>query len=250
MNQVEAIGFDFFNTLITVAPPAMAEAIGRLMASLQESGLLLDSDAFRAAHKEAAIQCIKETKRDGRETHNRFWISMALTTLGQPIDPDDPLIGRAVKAYFSAFFDYSHLIPGTIEMLEKLKRYYRLGLLSNFTHAPAARDLLEWLGLTAYFDVVLISGEIGYRKPHPFVFEKLVEQFGVARERILYVGDDPDPDIRGAQEAGVTPVWITYVKDHQLPVVPGYITSQGQEFNPEVARISHWEEFLSLLGRI
>jgi putative hydrolase of the HAD superfamily len=249
MGNVKAIGFDFFNTLITVESAAMSEAVGRLTTCLKESGLLFDSEVFLKAHKEAAIRFIKETKVDGRETHNRFWISTALTSLGQPVLPDDPLIDKAVKAYFSAFFDYCHLIPGTIEMLEKLKRSYRLGLLSNFTHAPAARDLIEWMGLTSYFDPVLISGEIGFRKPHPIVFEMLVEQLGVERQNILYVGDDPDPDIIGAQQAGLRPIWMTYVKDHHLPVVPGYIKRQEEILDQQVPRVSHWEELLCLLDQ-
>ncbi|MBA4394752.1 MAG: hypothetical protein C0407_14475, partial [Desulfobacca sp.] len=101
MDQVEAIGFDFFNTLITVEPPAMGEAFGRLTASLKANGLLFESEIFLKAHKEAAIRFIKETKVDGRETHNRFWISTALTTLGHSISPDAPLIAEAVTAYFS-----------------------------------------------------------------------------------------------------------------------------------------------------
>jgi putative hydrolase of the HAD superfamily len=249
MDNVKAIGFDFFNTLITVEPVAMGEAVRRLTHSLKESGLLFDPEVFLKAHKEAAIRFIKETKVDGRETHNRFWISTALTALGHPFDPDAPLIAKAVKAYFSAFFDYCHRIPGTIEMLENLKGSYRLGLLSNFTHAPAARDLIEWMGLTPYFDTVLISGEIGYRKPHPIVFEMLVEQLGVEKQNILYVGDDPDPDIIGAQQAGLRPIWMTYVKDHHLPVVPGYIKEQKEILDQLVSRISHWEDFLFLLNR-
>jgi putative hydrolase of the HAD superfamily len=249
MNDIKAIGFDLFNTLITVEPVAMGEAVGRLINSLKESGLGFDPEVFLTAHKEAAIRFIKETKVDGRETHNRFWISDALTSLGHPVEPDDPLIARAVKAYFSAFFDYCHLIPGTIEMFESLKGRYRLGLLSNFTHAPAARGLIEWMGLTPYFEPILISGEIGYRKPHPIVFEMLVQKLGVERQSILYVGDDVDPDIIGAQQAGLRPIWMTYVKDHHLPVVPGYIKRQEEIPDQEVSRISHWEDFFTLLDK-
>lgn len=248
MDDIKAIGFDLFNTLITVEPVAMGEAVGRMTSSLKESGLGFDPAVFLTAHKEAAIRFIRETKLDGRETHNRFWISSALTSLGHPVTPDDPLIARAVTAYFSAFFDYCRLIPGTIEMLERLQGAFRLGILSNFTHAPAARGLIESMGLRSYFEPVLISGEIGYRKPHPIVFQELVEKLGVDNRNILYVGDDPDPDILGARQAGLRPVWMTYVKDHHLPVVPGYIKRQEEIFGQQVPRISHWEELLSLLG--
>lgn len=248
MDDVKAIGFDLFNTLITVDPAAMGVAVGRLTGSLQEGGLSFDPEVFQKAYREAAIRFIRGTRKDGRETHNRFWISAALIALGHPVPPEDPLIEKAVSTYFSAFFDHSRLIPGTIEMLEKLKQTYRLGLLSNFTHAPAAKDLIEWLGLTPYFETILISGEIGYRKPHPIVFERLVEKLGVTSNTILYVGDDPEPDIFGAQQSGLRPVWMTYVKDHHLSVVPGYIKGQDEILDPEIPRVSHWEDLLILLG--
>ena len=52
-------------------------------------------------------------------------------------------------------------------MLGELKERYRLGLLSNFTHAPAAKEIIDGVGLASLFDVVLISGDLGYRNPHP-----------------------------------------------------------------------------------
>ena len=95
-------------------------------------------------------------------------------------------------------------------MLSTLRKVYRLGLLTNFTHGPAAREIIDTLGLNPFFDVVLISGELGYRKPHPFVFRQLIKYLGVEKDQILYVGDDPEPDITGAQKAGLQPVLTTY----------------------------------------
>ena len=73
-------------------------------------------------------------------------------------------------------------------MLRELREIYPLGLLSNFTHAPAARGLMDHLGLTSFFDVVLISGELGYRKPHPHVFRQLIEALDVPRNRFSLSG--------------------------------------------------------------
>ena len=131
---IKAIGFDLFNTLITADPGALGEAMQRLTGSLEESGFKLEPDPFRKAYREAAIRFVTESKASGKETHNRFWISAALTSLGQNVAPDDAAISRAVEAYFSTFFDYCRLIPKTVEMLEQLQGSYRLGLLSNFTH--------------------------------------------------------------------------------------------------------------------
>ena len=249
MHQIKAIGFDLFNTLITADSEALHEAMSRLTDSLQESGLTLDQETFIKAHREAALGFIKETRRHGRETHNRFWISAALETQGYKLQPDDPRIAKAVNAYFSAFPEHCRLIPGTRKMLETLKGLYHLGLLSNFTHGPAAREIIEGVGLTPFFDVVVISGELGYCKPHPLIFHRLIEQLGVKENQTIYVGDDPGPDITGAQGAGLQPVWMTYVRDNDLPVSPSVSLGRAEIPNGEVPRISTWNELLTLLNR-
>jgi len=247
MSQITAIGFDLFNTLITVEPQTLDEAMGRLIRSLRHSGLAFEDKPFREAYRESALRFIEKARRDGRETHNRFWINAALQSQGYNLSPDDPRVAGAVNAYFSAFFSHCHLIPGTKEMLGTLRDLYRLGLLTNFTHAPAAREIIDKLGLTPFFDVILISGELGYRKPHPLVFRKFIEHLGVEKNHILYVGDDPGPDITGAQRAGIQPVWTTYVRDQNLPFVPGIVCSGTEKPDCKVPRISTWKELLCLL---
>jgi len=249
MNRFKAIAFDLFNTLITVEPQTLEDANKRLFTSLSERGFELDADSFRKAHRAAALRHIEQCRKTGRETHNRFWIRDALEEQGYPVSPDDSRIAGAVDAYFSAFLDHCRLIPDTKEMLAALQTSYRLGLLSNFTHGPAARKLLSHVGLDSFFQVVIISGELGYRKPDPRPFEELVKQLGVQSRTVVYVGDDPEPDILGAKQAGLSPVWTTYVRDRQIPFAAG-VLNPGQ-WNPDsgVPRISSWDDLFSFLGR-
>ena len=246
MNHIKAIGFDLFNTLITVRPDALDVALTRLADCLGRNGLAVDEESFRRDHRRAALKFIEETRRDGRETHNRFWISAALKEQGYEVAPDDQRIAAAVNAYFSAFFDFSVLIPETEEMLSTLQESYPLGLLSNFTHAPAARTILDQLDLNRFFDVILISGEIGYRKPHPLVFERLSAELGFSPDEIAYVGDDPEPDVEGALRSGLQPIWTTYVRDRKIPFAPGVASEQAASIDRDVPRVSSWQELLSL----
>ncbi len=250
MPQIKAIGFDLFNTLIVPDLQALPEAMSRLIDSLQESGLFLHQKAFEEGYREAALRFIEATRQDGRETHNRFWICAALEIQGHSLQPDDLRINEAVKAYFSAFPEHCHLIPGTKDMLQTLKETYRLGLLSNFTHGPAARDIIEHVGLNPFFDVTLISGEEGFRKPHPSIFHRLVEGLGVEPDQTIYVGDDPESDITGAQGAGLRPVWTTYVENKKLPFSFNVSATTPEENHAQVPRISTWQELLVLLREL
>lgn len=249
MKHITAIGFDLFNTLITVEPRTLNEAIDRLIRSLRQDGFSIEKETFSRAYREAALRFVERARQDGLETHNRFWISAALSDGATPIPPDDARISEAIEHYFSAFYDNCRLIPGTEEMLRTLEKRYTLGLLSNFTHGPAARKILELVGLNPYFKTILISGELGYRKPHPIPFQKLAEGLGAGKDHILYIGDDPDPDIHGAQSAGLRPVWTTYVRDHKVPLIPGTIHSKKERPDFEVPSISNWQDLFSLLEK-
>lgn len=249
MNNVNAIGFDLFNTLITVEPRTMPEALDRLIKSLKKSCLSIDEEPFKKAYKENALKFIELARRDGHETHNRFWISAALEEVGIPIPPDDPVIGEAVEEYFTAFYDCCNLIPGTVEMLETLQTQYPTGLLSNFTHGPAARKILEITGLDSCFKTILISGELGYRKPYPLVFKILAEKLGVDGGQMIYIGDDPEADIHGAENAGLRPVWTTYARDNNAPMAPGKDRENEKIPGTEVSSISSWEDLFLLLEK-
>jgi putative hydrolase of the HAD superfamily len=226
----------------------LKDATTRLIHSLGKNGIGVDYDQFVKVYREAVTQFLERASKDGKEGHNRFWISEALDKLGHEVVPDHPYIADAVESYFSAFIEHVRLIPGTMEMLETLKGEYRLGLLSNFTHSPAAMNIINVLGLSPYFEVMLISGDLGYRKPHPSVFRELVDGLGVPAEHIAYVGDDPQADVLGAHQAGLNPIWTTYVQDHDLVTVPGMLTIPPDGPLPEVPRISSWEDLFPLFG--
>lgn len=248
MQKVTAIGFDLFNTLIEAAEGTLEIAMDRLISSLREKGLARDGEAFSKAYSKAAISHIRQSYLTGIETHNRFWITDALAAIGDRVPPEDARIAAAIEDYFSEFYPNCRLIPGALEILEYLKEGYRLGLLSNFTHAPAATTLIETLEISPFFETCVISGAVGYRKPHPVVFDHLVSGLNVKRERILFIGDDVEADINGAAASGLQPLWITYAVERKLPFTADTFSPDVPEPDPEVPRISTWEELKEFLG--
>jgi putative hydrolase of the HAD superfamily len=246
MRHIQAIGFDLFETLITVHHRARDETMGRLLQSLQTTGLVIAREAFVPAYRAAARRFREAAHTEGKETHNRFWISAALQELGYQVQPEDPRIALAVEAYFSAFVDYAAPIPGTVDMLAALKARYRLGLLSNLTHAPAALRIIDKLGMAPFFDAVLVSGQLGYRKPHPRVFLALLEQLGTPKEQTAFVGDNLDADVRGAQQVGIQPIWMNYMQAQKALEAQG-LADPLPPATPSVPTIAHWQDLLTLL---
>ena len=247
MQHITAIGFDLFDTLITVRHLGRAETLGRLLDSLKSSGFTFADDVFISLYRAAARRFSEAAHQAGQETHNRYWISAALQGVGYNVEPEDARLSLAVEAYFSAFVDYARPIPGTLEMLTALHGRYRLGLLSNLTHAPAALRLIDQLGMAPFFDVVLVSGKLGYRKPHPRVFQALIEQFKVPKEQTAFVGDNLDADIKGAQQAGIQPIWMHYDVQPQKTLEAQGLADPPPPMTPSVPTVTSWQDLLDLL---
>lgn len=242
MRNIKAVAFDLFNTLITVDMPSRYASIDRLLDSLQAQGVAVHADDFMPVYRDVVKRFVSEAERLGEETHNGLWVSTTLQQLGIDVQPQDPRVTEAVEAYFSAFVDNARPLPGTADMLAALKPRYRLGLLSNLTHGPAARQILDHVNLSAYFEVLLVSGDLGYRKPHPRAFQTLIEALDVPPASIAFVGDDPRTDVQGASLAGMQPVQTVYAqrqRDTAAMMTP--------PANPSVPAIASWQDLLTLL---
>ena len=242
MRNIQAVAFDLFNTLITVDMPSRYSSIDRLLDSLQGQGIAVHADDFMPVYRDTVREFISEAERLGKETHNGLWISTALQRLGIDVQPQDPRVAQAVEAYFSAFVDNARALPGTADMLAALKPRYRLGLLSNLTHGPAARQILDHVNLSSNFEVLLVSGDLGYRKPHPQAFQTLIEALDVPPASIVFVGDDPRTDVQGARLAGMQPVQTVYARRQQDAAA--LLTPAA---DPLVPTISSWQDLLDLL---
>ncbi len=96
--------------------------------------------------------------------------------------------------------------------------------------------------------MVLISGDLGYRKPHQSVFRELILQLGVEKDQIVFVGDDPEADVAGALRAGLQPIWTTYVRDNNISPAPGMLGPGDAAPDPAVPRIANWQDLLTLLN--
>jgi len=99
------------------------------------------------------------------------------------------------------------LYPDAEPTLERLAGDgYALGLISN---APADTvRAVEALGLTRYLGTVVISGAVGYTKPHPEIFRIALRKADVDAGQAIHVGDLYEADVIGARRAGLEGILI------------------------------------------
>jgi len=116
-----------------------------------------------------------------------------------------------------------HIVYSDVEpVLKELQQSYMLALVSN--GAPdLQREKLEGSKLGPYFDIIVVSGEIGFGKPDPRIFTTVLKRLGVSAEMAVMVGNSLKSDIVGAQQVGLKAVWLNRdKKDSNNLVQPDY----------------------------
>ena len=99
------------------------------------------------------------------------------------------------------------IFDGAIELLTTLREHYRLALVTNGA-SDFQRHKLEVTGLRDYFDVVVISGEVGVGKPDPAPFNAALSALDASVDEAVMIGNDKGRDILGADRTGLRSIWV------------------------------------------
>jgi putative hydrolase of the HAD superfamily len=127
-----------------------------------------------------------------------------LDDAGSDADPE-----AVARAYREGINDALEPVPGAERLLARLGERYRVGLLTNGS-VRAQRSKLRALGWTDAFDAALVTGELSAGKPDPAAFAALVAELESTPERTVFVGDDPETDVRGADAAGLDAIQVLF----------------------------------------
>jgi putative hydrolase of the HAD superfamily len=72
--------------------------------------------------------------------------------------------------------------------------------------------IIEKFSLKQFFDVVVVSGEVGWVKPSPKIFRTALSKLGLKAHQVVFVGDDYETDIKGAKDMGMKTVFLSHGK--------------------------------------
>lgn len=120
----------------------------------------------------------------------------------------DALHRRFLETHLSRISLCLECAPSVRDLLLRLKGEYRIGLVSNFDHTDTVYQVLAREGVDHCFEAVIISSEIGIRKPRPEIFLAACEKIGVAPAECLFIGDSFENDVVGAKRLGMDVAWI------------------------------------------
>jgi HAD superfamily hydrolase (TIGR01549 family) len=221
---IKAITFDFWNTLISYGSAQDRDDQIRLRnvqmcETFRDFGYDFEVEELDRNLHQSNIESDERRFRGTREVTARWTIHLFLKKMNVK-NSDIDLFKRLL-----AIYDDSLLEVGTIAIdgvPETLKEIYDMGipigLICNTGHGFVMRRLLDRFDLTKYFEILIFSDELGWRKPNKRIFREALARLGFAKpEQAIHVGDRMEFDVTGAKTMGIHAVFFDKYQFHPVP---------------------------------
>lgn len=199
--HVEGILFDIGGTLRSLAQPNEAERrrkIRQIMELVQADGSFAFFADLLSSRGNAYAQWARQTQRELSEPE--LWSRWML--------PDRPAsqirkISIQLNQLWREAAGARPMFPETREVtLELFRRGYQLGIVSNTVSSMEVPRALRELRISGLFEAVVLSCEVGIRKPNPAILQVAATRMGLEPAKCAYVGDRPECDLPAARGAG------------------------------------------------
>lgn len=196
---MKALFLDAAGTLFDLAEP-----VGAVYARFaRKHGLNLSKEEaesrFRAAFKNLPDP-VYEDFEDGHQCEMIWWRDLVLRVTQSADDDDFELFFQDLFSFYEKGKAWK-LFPDTVAFLETAHEHFRLAVVSNFD--SRLLPVLEELGLSSYFEVIISSAEARSRKPDPQIFQTALRKLNLPADQVLHIGDSQHADYQGARDAGL-----------------------------------------------
>lgn len=202
--------FDAFNTLVTSRLGYEQTFLAGLAAA---SG---DASADMLATLTAASEGLDHSEWSSSRHAYCGWAAETLASLAQArADLDAELAPRVVPALEQLHQAPMAALPDAADCLAMLKGAgFTIAVCSNWGW-DLAEDLAD-TGLMGWIDVPVTSAQVGYRKPHPRIYQTTLDRAGFSAADAVFVGDSLRTDALGPQRAGIRSVLLARNADTRL----------------------------------
>lgn len=239
--MIRVVLFDLGSTLIYF-DASWLEVIPRatlaLSDTLRKQGLNLPREEFANRFQQRMFEYYQQRETEFIEYTTQRILQDLLSESGiWNVSPD--LLRRALDDFYATTQAHWRVEEDAHPTLTSLlEQGYRLGLISNASDALDVHRLVNKANLRNYFEQILISAEVGLRKPHPRIFQLALDFFQIKPAEAAMVGDTLGADILGANQIGMRSIWITRRantpdnRDHLDTIQPSAIVGSLAEIPP------------------
>ncbi len=113
------------------------------------------------------------------------------------------------QEYYTKYHDKEvALYEGILPLLDKVKKKYQLSLATN-AYRQSTLQLLGFVDITHYFDIIVCADDVETSKPDPEMIEKILEHFDEEPHRAIMIGDSLK-DKEAASRAGVETILVDW----------------------------------------
>jgi putative hydrolase of the HAD superfamily len=240
MPRIEAVLLDYANTVVQFDRPQIEAIHAALAAHLSRAVAPIDAGALGAVMDRVCVaQPLSEDKREltPREQMRRI----ASEAYGRPFGAGDRVVAEADRVYQQEFLASLRIDEATLDALARVGRRVPVGLVSNYPCGASLRRSLSALGIADRLHPIVISGEVGYCKPHPRLFQVALDELGVPASAVLFVGDSWASDMVGAHASGMATchhLGLACPEDHEERYVsyrPDFVISHLSELDAILA---------------
>ena len=254
MLQFEVVSFDLWNTLCYTKRPdtwRIEPEIRKIWRTIPHTPQGITVETFITAYKaRMANQPPAGVKTDYTEQRSDQIITNLLKDLGEAETPQlESFVQKLITKYFKRQLKWTYIYPEVHTILKTLKeKKIKLILISDHQWPPDGHAILEKYALTNYFDQIVFSGEIGYHKPSPEIFERGIKGINLSkRSKLLHVGDDYYRDVQGVIGVGGKAIWIDSWTNADYQRMQYTRPEKTQRHPAElIGRIEHIGEFSQL----
>jgi putative hydrolase of the HAD superfamily len=193
---------DFFGTLVDYSASRTEQGYADTYELVRELGATVDYDGFLAAWAGTCAEFDRLSDRDDREfSMNQAGAAFLAGVLGR--EPAAAEVHTFVDRYVAEWNTGVRYPDGVGDLVRHLASAYRLAVVTNTHHTPLVPAHLAAMGLSACFDAVVMSVEVGWRKPHPAIYAAALDAVGAPASAAIFVGDTYGPDYEGPRRAGI-----------------------------------------------
>jgi putative hydrolase of the HAD superfamily len=171
---------------------------------------------FMAAYTEVAGRFEKRAEAAGREyTMAQFGRAVLRRALPRQYGPAE--VESFVDCVTTEWLATLSHLDGLAEVLARLARDHRLAVVSNTMDTVVVPALVSALGIGAYLDAVVLSSEVGWRKPHPEIYRVALRRLGAEPESTVFVGDSYLADYVGPRRLGLRALLVDPTGSFDVP---------------------------------
>jgi putative hydrolase of the HAD superfamily len=213
--MIKAVFFDLYHTLVTYDPPQEELEAG----ILHELGVDVPPAALRGpivAADEFIYNEIAQRPLSHRSREERLALYMQYqeTVLREAAVPYDTklvmgLLGKMQQTQMNLVL-FDDVAPTLTELK---KRGLIMGLISNIEQD--IDETLTRLGLPSWLEIVVTSQDAGANKPQPEIFLEALKRASVQPAEALYIGDQYQVDVVGANGAGMKGILLDRTDHYQ-----------------------------------